>query len=322
MKRLQWIAALLLLGSTGLFAGGTTAGTDINNSVSLSFSVGGVSQQPVTSNTDTFKVDRKIDVLVSATNTPLDVPPAAQDQNLSFVIVNQGNDQEKFDLTGTYNLTGDDFDPQDCNITDTSGNTLSQVTLDEDANQTVYISCDIPNYTVVHADDIGTVSLKATVHGQTNNNNDADNPGSVQNVFADQNGTDDSKHDGAYSDRGTYHIISPDLTASKTSCVINDPVNNTTNPKRIPGATIRYAIEVSNNGNTDASSVSTTDALSSDLTYSKAYIREGSCNCGSPSGTDNEGDASTSQSGQNVTLNFGTVEANSKECAYIEATIN
>jgi uncharacterized repeat protein (TIGR01451 family) len=322
MKRLQWIAALMLLTGSGLFAAGTAAGTDINNSVQLSFEVGGVSQQPVTSNTDTFKVDRKIDVIVDATNTPLDVPPAAQDQNLSFVIVNQGNDQETFDLAGTYNLDEDNFNPQNCQITDTNGETLSQVLLAVDANVTVYVSCDIPDNTQVQADDNGTVSLKATVNGRTNDSNYSDDPAVVQNVFADGAGTDDDQHKGDYSDRGTYHIVSPNLTASKTSCVVNDPVNGTTKPKRIPGATIRYAIEVSNSGNTDADSVSTTDALSGDLTYSAAYIREGSCSCASPSGTDNEGDASTSNSGQDVTLDFGTVEANSKECAYIEATIN
>ncbi len=312
-------AAVALLMATGAYATGTAAGTDINNSVSLSYKVGGVDQTPVGSNTDTFVVDRKIDVIVTADNTPLDVPPSAQDQNLSFTIVNQGNDTEKFDLAGAYNLTGDNFDPQNCSIIDSNGSSVNQVTLNEDANTTVYVSCDIPDANTVHADDNGTVSLKATVNGRTNNSGDLDNPTVVQNVFADGHGTDDNDHEGDYSTRGTYHIVSPNLTASKSSCVIDDPVNGTTNPKRIPGATVRYVIEVKNSGNTDAQNVQTTDAIDSHLTITGQEIRSGACNCANPSGSSA---GTASKSGQNVSLDFDTVSAGTTECAYITTTVN
>ncbi|WP_456391520.1 hypothetical protein [Nitratifractor sp.] len=319
MRKKIAAAAAALLMATGAYATGTAAGTSIDNSVTLSYDVGGVAQTAVNSNTDTFVVDRKIDVIVTADNTPLDVPPSAQDQNLSFTIVNQGNDTETFDLAGTYNLTGDDFDPQNCSIIDSGGNTVSSVNLAEDANTTVYVSCDIPDNTQVQADDNGTVSLKATVNGRTNDSGDADDPTVVQNVFADGAGSDDNEHEGDYSARGTYHIISPNLTASKSSCVIDDPVNGTTNPKRIPGATVRYVIEVKNEGNTDAENVQTIDTIDSHLSITGQEILSGACNCASPSGS-SAGSASTS--GQDVTLDFGTVAAGDTECAYITTTVN
>lgn len=40
------------------------------------------------------------------------------------------------------------------------------------------------------------------------------------------------------------------LTIAKSSTVVSDPSNGTTNPKAIPGAVVRYAIQVSNTGNT------------------------------------------------------------------------
>ena len=320
MKKILVAASIVMLGASGAWAAGTAANTDINNSVTLSYDVGGVSQTTVPSNTDSFKVDRKIDLIVDATNTPLDVTPGATDQNLSFVIRNDGNDQDTFALAGTYNLGGDDFDPTGCDITDTSGTSIASVTLAADANVTVYVTCDIPAAGSPHVvdDDNGTISLLAT-SSYGNDNGTADVNTTVQNVWADANGTDDGTTDGKFSDRGTYHVVSADLTASKTSCVSDSRAFNNTNPKRIPGATIRYAIQVNDTGSADANNVTTTDALQVGLTYVSSQILAGACNCGSPAGASA---GSTSVSGQNVTLNFGTIPAGQSECAYIDTTID
>ncbi len=55
------------------------------------------------------------------------------------------------------------------------------------------------------------------------------------------------------------------LTVVKTSLVISDPVNGTTNPKAIPGAVVQYAVTVTNTGTAavDASTVVVTDPLPS-----------------------------------------------------------
>lgn len=59
------------------------------------------------------------------------------------------------------------------------------------------------------------------------------------------------------------------LTIDKTSTVISDPLNGTTNPKLIPGAIVEYAILVTNVGSlaVDASSVVITDPLPANVTY-------------------------------------------------------
>jgi uncharacterized repeat protein (TIGR01451 family) len=57
----------------------------------------------------------------------------------------------------------------------------------------------------------------------------------------------------------------PSLTVVKGSEVLSDPVNGTTNPKRIPGSVIRYTVNVTNSGpgTVDSSTVVITDALPS-----------------------------------------------------------
>ena len=55
----------------------------------------------------------------------------------------------------------------------------------------------------------------------------------------------------------------PQLSVQKISDVLADPVNGSSNPKRIPGATIRYAVSVANAGvgTADAGSVVLTDPI-------------------------------------------------------------
>ena len=53
---------------------------------------------------------------------------------------------------------------------------------------------------------------------------------------------------------------SSNLVITKTSTVISDPVNGTTNPKAIPGARLRYCVQVTNpTGNSAATSVVVSD---------------------------------------------------------------
>jgi MSHA biogenesis protein MshQ len=53
----------------------------------------------------------------------------------------------------------------------------------------------------------------------------------------------------------------PDMKLTKTSQVISDPFNNTNNPKRIPGAIIRYTIRAENIHSTAGENVTITDSL-------------------------------------------------------------
>lgn len=62
------------------------------------------------------------------------------------------------------------------------------------------------------------------------------------------------------------------LTTVKSSIVISDPVNGTTNPKLIPGAVLSYAINVSNSGTlgVDSSTIFILDPLPAALEYNGA----------------------------------------------------
>ena len=64
---------------------------------------------------------------------------------------------------------------------------------------------------------------------------------------------------------GTFVVAipQPSLTVLKTSTVLSDPVNNTTNPKRIPLAVVRYDITASNSGpgTVDANTLVITDPV-------------------------------------------------------------
>jgi len=53
------------------------------------------------------------------------------------------------------------------------------------------------------------------------------------------------------------------LSVQKTSAVVSDPVNGTSNPKGIPGSTIRYLVTVKNNGTAavDANALAITDVV-------------------------------------------------------------
>ncbi len=77
-----------------------------------------------------------------------------------------------------------------------------------------------------------------------------------------------------------YCMPATTLSVTKISNVVSDPVNGSTNPKAIPGATIQYCILISNAGSATASSISATDTLPGNVTYTAASMQSGS-NCGS-----------------------------------------
>jgi uncharacterized repeat protein (TIGR01451 family) len=98
----------------------------------------------------------------------------------------------------------------------------------------------------------------------TDSSASSDDPNVVDIVFGDAVGPDDpnqTKADGYNSSRSAFRIASATLAASKTSLVLSDPVNGTSNPKAIPGAVVQYTITVDNTGGTAASNVVITDPI-------------------------------------------------------------
>ena len=117
----------------------------------------------------------------------------------------------------------------------------------------------------------------------------------------------------------------PYPSITKTSCVLSDPVNGTTNPKRIPGATIRYAIQVDNPNTKETSDTVATDFVDDShfdtSTIRNLRIANGVCNCENPGSTSPSGPNGTGDGVNPVKLDFGTVPGNSKKCGYFEVNL-
>lgn len=112
------------------------------------------------------------------------------------------------------------------------------------------------------------------------------------------------------------------IVTVKTSTVISDPINGTTNPKVIPGARVRYCIQVSNlAGSPAATSVVVSDPIASipityvaGSIYLNGTVTNGSCNWNGTSG-------GTYASGK-VTGSLATIAAGATATLYFDATVN
>ena len=295
------ILGILLISSYTLWGLGTEAGTDISNTATLSYSAGGVSQPDVTSNTDTFKVDKKIDMVLVTTDTDqIEVTPGQQDSITNYEFKNESNTNERFkfevanlanDEEADYNDNKDNDDVNNleiqCTYTDADGNSQTTdwassfvIKIKEDTNATCKVRADIKTADNGGDDkDIMNVELKATAYKSDTEaeteTTDADTQDGVDVVFADgvsgdtlgssNSGKGDTARDGKEVARSGYRIATPVLSVTKTSCVISDPVNGTDKPKRIPGAIIRYMFDIKNTGTGDVNNITLKDDIDSNL---------------------------------------------------------
>jgi uncharacterized repeat protein (TIGR01451 family) len=88
-------------------------------------------------------------------------------------------------------------------------------------------------------------------------------PLSVNNAAVSSGSYDLNAANNTATDPTTVIPLSPTLVIAKVSRVLSDPVNDTMNPKRIPGSLIEYSITVTNGGPgvVDASTLVITDAV-------------------------------------------------------------
>lgn len=296
--------------ATPAFANGTPAGSTITNNVTVSFQVGGVNQNSVSAS-NSFTVDRKINFVVAEDGTSTtQVSPGHVGAVTTFIVTNTSNAPLDFALAATNRSGGtaehggtDNFDVsnfklyQDTNNngtydsgTDTLITYLDQVAAD--ASVRVFVLADVPlgrstgdvagvRLTGTAAEATAAGSLGATVT-QTAGANTA----GVDTVFADTNAGGNTARDGIHFDEDDYTVFAANLTATKTSRVISDPLNGTTNPKLIPGAVVEYCVSVSNAaGSASASNVAISDTLPTQTTYDASFgvkvngtVTSGTCN--------------------------------------------
>ena len=357
------ITVTMILASSSLFAAGTQAGVDITNQATLSYSAGGVAQPDVASNTDTFKVDKKIDmVLVTTDTTQTEVTPGQQDQLTNYEFRNEGNANQYFKFTidnlandqeADYNSKKDNDDVKNleiqCTYTDGSGSSKTAtwansftIEIKQDTNATCQVRADIKTDAEGGKDkDVMNVELLATAVTDSSGNtpeqeSSSDTQDSVDVVLADgvsddtlgssTQGKGDSAKDGKEAARSGYIIVTPVLSVNKSSCVISDPVNGNTNPKRIPGAIIRYMFDITNTGTGDVNNLKITDTINSnlDLSNTKASAKKDenvtNCSCTTLPNTDISAD--TTINGQQVTIEkIGVANSGKHSCISIETEI-
>jgi len=365
MKKIITATLISLMATTAMYASGTDAGTDINNSATLEYSAGGVKQNDVqTAAPDTFKVDKKVDMVLTTTDTnQTEVTPGQEDRITNYQFKNEGNANQYFKFTVS-NLTdpaankreadyNTDTDNQDvdnleikCTYTDGNGDsktadwaTSFTIEIKKDETATCQVRADIPSG--VHDKDIMNVELLATAvtdsTGDTaEEESSSESANIVDVVLADgvadstlgssDSGKGDAAHDGKEAARSGYRVVTPVLSVTKTSCVVSDPVNGTSTPKRIPGAIIRYMFDIENTGTGDVSDLNITDNIHTKLLTNntkdsaKKDENKSSCSCATEPNSAIKDD--TTVNGQDVKIEHISVEhGGTHTCVSIETEI-
>lgn len=336
--------ALIAMTSAPALAEGTSAGDTITNNVSVTYQVGGVQQNAETAS-DTFTVDRKINVDVEFVGaSPTSVGPGEANVALAFDVTNLSNAEVDLELTALLNGgTGADADIDDENFTyyidvnddgeldagDTlvTGGILDDVA--EDETVAVIVVTDIG----LDAVNGNTFDIVLTADALEDDGSEivataGANTAGVDTVLADLAGTTDSANEGDHSDIGSFQVSGANITVAKSSTVISDPVNLTTNPKAIPGATIEYCITVANAASAaTATAVSVLDELPADVTFvvNSIFINgDASCANGSVGGTFTESTiaAPTASGFDEVSGSLTDIPSGVTRSLYFRVTIN
>ncbi|HEX6377228.1 MAG TPA: hypothetical protein VFZ91_16070 [Allosphingosinicella sp.] len=289
------LAATAIAASPAL-AAGTTAGTTITNNVTLDYKVGGVDQSQVTAS-DSFTVDRKVNLTVAEVgSSTTSVSPGQSATVVAFTVTNASNAPLDLALAATQLSGGtaahggtDNFDVTGVKVyvdTDQSGSYdagtdvevsyLDQVAPDD--IQTVFVVASVPLGRATA--DVAGVRLTATASeataagslGSTVTQTSGANTAGVDTVFADTASNGNTARDGIHFAEDDYTVLAASLTATKSSRVVSDPFNGTTNPKMIPGAVIEYCIAVANAaGSAAATNINISDTLPDETSYDSAF---------------------------------------------------
>lgn len=174
MKGLLGASALMAFSTGTAFAQDnnfTPADTDVSNSFTLDYRVGGVDQPQIETEDDAgdptddndptvFKVDRLVNVTVASSGTPGAVAPGATDAAVQFSVRNNGNDTHAYLLDFEEVTTGDEFDTLNSTsgdrivyFVDTNDNGVLDGTEGDAANEVVYDPADDTTWPVLAADD-------------------------------------------------------------------------------------------------------------------------------------------------------------------------
>ena len=313
---------------------GVAAGTSITNTVTVNYNVGGI--PGVVIDADILQVQEVINVDVSwqdAANVV--VAPGSTQQVLTFLLTNTGNGIESFALQiDNAAIITDDFNPLNGIIyLDGNGNGLFDGAPTDpvyvpgtndpllNANgvdtQTIFLVSDIPSATVVGetgesqltANSLTLGAAGATAGTSLNGLGD----GGIDAVVGTTQANDVVT--------GVYQVDTTpiDVSILKSSQVISDSSGCSTAPcSPIPGATIRYSLQVTISGVGTVNNLVITDPIPNNTTYSSESI-----NLDGASLTDSSVDADAGNfSANTVTVNLGNVSSAVTYLITFDVTIN
>ncbi len=298
IKHLTLLFSLAVLGSSHSAWALTQAGTSIDNLATISYDVGGVTQDDIGSSESgntagagtatTFLVDRVVDLNVTK-GSDSEVTPGTTttQQTITYTLDNEGNDTETFNITFGQEA-GDDFDTSSCSVTAAGGSvsfTGTTIELNKETTANVTVTCTIPSAsTLAPANDKESLLEFIATAARAEDNGSADDKSTVQTVYGDANAnttSDQAAKNGVHAAVNTYRINTAVLSVTKTSTVVCDVHNGTTNPKRIPGAIVKYEIAVNNGvGAATASNVviaDPLDAFPTQMQYTDTAPATGGC---------------------------------------------
>ena len=274
MVRFRWlsVAALASLGASLVaHAAGTPAGTNIQNTAQVSYSVGS-SNLTATSNTSTIQVAERLDAVLTLAATTVQVSPGANGRALVFTLTNTGNGSERFHLTAlSAGVANDDFDPTLATPaiyfdTDNSGDFsggdvaynpgVNDPLLAADASVRLLVINNIPN-TVVNGNR-GRSQLTAAA---------ATGTGTPGTAFPGQgDGGVDAVTGTTGGDSvlfGEYLVADVQLTAVKSQTILDQFGG----ARPLPGARINYQIVVTPSGSGTATNAAVNDLIPANTTY-------------------------------------------------------
>ena len=336
--------ALVAMTSAPALAQGTSAGSTIRNEVSVSYNVGGVTQNAATAS-DVFIVDQRVNVTVNFVGSATVVNPGQNGASLAFDVTNLSNNTVDLDLAAALrNGTAGNIGNFEIYLDADNDGVLSAV--DEAAGPITFLdevgtAANGVTVKVIVLADIGlgavnadtfNVALTANAHAGgtvgtlgTELVESAANTSGIDTVLFDGQGDTDQARDGAFSDTGTYTVAGAVVTVAKSSRVVSDPVNFENNPKAIPGATVEYCITVANAAGAaaEATDVAVSDDLPFDVTFiaNSIFVNgDGSCANGAPGGSFSEG---TGVSGKDQVLgDLDNVAAGQTRSLYFRVLID
>ena len=316
--------SLLGIWANQAHAVGVAAGTNIDNTAQVTYSVGSVSAT-ATSNTTSVKVAEILDVVVTLQTPSVPVTAGAAKQGMLYRVTNTGNGPEAFRLQMTSSLGGDEFDPVASTPaiyfdTDASGDLSPGDTpyvvgsndpvLNADAFVTVLVVNDIPA-AVVDANR-GFSRLLADSRTGT---------GAPGTTFAGQGvgGTDAVVGTtGALGQAtGQYLVTGVAVNAVKSQVV----VDQFGGARPVPGARINYTIVVSATGSGTATASVFNDNIPANTTYAPGTLRLNNVALSDAADAD-AGDFSTTPSAH-VSVQLGTLtQASGAQTVQFAVTIN